>query len=152
MNEEAPLRNLSVAEWNALVDWTAQSIDRLEDGAIATVDLYDPQNPEIQFYASALNKPKGWTYPFLSEHNGYKREVETIGRAYRDGLSGMVQLEVVIPAAAQAIKADYESGTADLDYVAYEQAVEKAIEGGPEDLKWLDSEYRRLLALFRSKP
>ena len=78
--------------------------------------------------------------------------MENIGRAYRDEASGLIQLEIVIPAAAQAIKADYESGTADLDYVAYEQAVDKAIVGGPEDLKWLDNEYRRLLSLFRSKP
>ena len=152
MNDVEPIRNLSAADWNNLVDWTAQSIDRLEDGAIATVDLYDPQNPEIRFYASALNKPKGWTYPFLDEQKGCKRPVETIGRAYRDNASEMVQLEVLIPAAAQAIKADYESGTADLDYVAYEQAVDRAIEGRSEDLLWLDAEYRRLLSLFRSKP
>ena len=152
MNDEAPLRNLSVAEWNGLIEWTALSIDRLEDGAIATVDRYEPQNPEIRFYASGLNKPKGWTYPFLDEQRGCKRPVETVGRAFRNEATELVQLEVVIPAAAQAIRADYESGTADLDYVAYEQAVERAIEGKPEDMEWLDSEYRRLLSLYRSKP
>jgi hypothetical protein len=149
MIEEAPIRNLSTTEWKDLLAWTEQSVDRLEDGAIAAVDRYDPENPEIRMYASALNKPVGWNYPFLDEQEGCDRAVETIGRAYRDSSAGLVRLEVVIPAAAQAIRADYESGTADLDYVAYEQAVDRAVNGRPEDLNWLDAEYRRLLALFR---
>jgi hypothetical protein len=149
MIDEAPIRNLSATEWNALIEWTEKSVDRLEDGAIAAVDRYDPEHPEIRIYASQLNKPAGWNYPFLDEQDGCDRAVETIGRAYRDDQAGLVRLEVVIPAAAQAIRADYESGTADLDYVAYEQAVERAVNGRPEDLDWLDAEYRRLLALFR---
>lgn len=152
MKDEAPLRNLSPAEWESLVSWVTSTGDPLEDGAIAQLEPDFGVTMSIVFYASSLNKPRGWRYPFLSMLPNQMRPVELVGRAWRDGTVDLVRLEVENSAAAQAIRADYESGVADMDYVAYEQAVEMVITGKPADAEWLDEEYRRLLHLFRSRP
>ena len=67
--------------------------------------------------------------------------------AWHEPETGFVHFEVSIPAAAQSLRAAYESGTADLDYVAYEQAVDQAVRGTPGDETWLHREFARLLSL-----
>ena len=54
-----------------------------------------------------------------------------MGRVWPESETGFVHFGVSIPAAAQSLRAAYESGTADLDYVAYEQAVDQTVRGTP---------------------
>jgi hypothetical protein len=149
MNNEAPLRSLSAEEWKSLLDWVGTTQDPLEDGAIARRS--EDAEPAIDFYASAINKPKVWRYPFLEELPGYERPVEMVGRAWREDESDAIKMEAVNMAAAKAVTADYESGTEAMDDIEYERTVESALAGTPEDGEWLDGEYRRLLTHFRTR-
>ena len=102
---------------------------------------------ELIFFATARNKPLGWGYPLLEDIPQSRIRGAFIGRVWRDADTGQVQFEVMLPAAAQAIAADYESGASDLDFVTYEQAVEQAVRGTPNDLAWLHGEFGRLAVL-----
>ncbi len=145
--EETPNWNLSTAQWNAVVRRAQAGPDTLADGAFVRLeDSAETEQTELIFFATALNKPLGWGYPFLEDIPRSRTRGALIGRAWRDA-AGSVQFEVVLPAAAQAIAADYESGASDLDFVTYEQAVEQAVRGTPNDLAWLHGEFGRLAVL-----
>ena len=143
-----PVWNLDAAQWNALTQKTGTGGDALEDGAFARSDRRpDTETVEIGFYATALNKPSGWNYPFLETVPGSRLLGAFIGRAWHEAETGFVQFEIAIFAAAQALAADYESGASDLDFVTYEQAVEQAMRGTPAILAWLHGEFGRLVSV-----
>ena len=145
-----PVWNLDAAQWKALTEKTGVGEDALEDGAFARTDHRpDTEAAEIGFYATALNKPPGWNYPFLEAVPGSRQSGAFVGRAWHESETGFVQFEVAIFAAAQALAADYESGASDLDFVTYEQAVEEAMRGTPADLSWLHHEFGRLVSVTR---
>ena len=145
---QLPVWNLDVDRWKQLAKRAGTSGDALEDGAFARLDLSpEPGGLEIGFYATALNKPSGWNYPFLEAVPSSRRLGAYIGRAWHEAETGFVQFEVALPAAASALAADYESGASDLDFVTYEQAVDSAIRGTPTDLLWLHEEFGRLVSV-----
>ena len=145
---QLPVWNLDVDRWKQLAKRAGTSGDALEDGAFARLDLSpEPGGLEIGFYATALNKPSGWNYPFLEAVPSSRRLGAYIGRAWHEAETGFVQFEVALPAAASALAADYESGASDLDFVTYEQAVESAMRGTPADLMWLHEEFARLVSV-----
>ena len=145
---QLPVWNLDVDRWKQLAKRAGTSGDALEDGAFARLDLSpEPSGLEIGFYATALNKPSGWNYPFLEAVPSSRRLGAYIGRAWHEAETGFVQFEVALPAAASALAADYESGASDLDFVTYEQAVESAMRGTPADLMWLHEEFARLVSV-----
>ncbi len=145
---QLPVWNLDVDRWKQLAKRAGTSGDALEDGAFAWLDL-NPESGglEIGFYATALNKPSGWNYPFLEAVPSSRKLGAYIGRAWHEAETGFVQFEVALPAAASALAADYESGASDLDFVTYEQAVDSAMRGTPTDLLWLHEEFGRLMSV-----
>ena len=148
MSEETPVWNLDGRQWEALAERARGSTDALEDGAYVRVEANpDSGQTEMEFYATALNRPEGWRYPFLEPIPGVGTRGALVGRAWHEAETGFVQFLVTVTAAAQALSADYESGVSDLDYVAYEQAVEQAVRGTPADLDWLHREFGRLVSL-----
>lgn len=142
----APVWNLDAGQWEALVRRAQATRDALEDGAYVRVDI-ETGAAELVFYATALNRPAGWAFPFLEVVAGSKRLGASVGRAWHEGATGFVQFEVAVVAAAQELAADYESGASDLDWVTYEQAVVRAIGGTAADGVWLHREFGRLVAL-----
>ena len=146
MADESPVWNLTEAQWSAVCERARR--DALDDGAYVRA-VPDPPTGHLSldFYATPLNAPPAWHYPFLEPVPGTGRLGAYVGRAWHEPETGFVQFEVSIPAAAQALFAAYESGTADLDYVAYEQAVDQAVRGTPADEAWLHHEFARLLSL-----
>jgi hypothetical protein len=146
MGNEAPVWNLDAGQWEALVRRARATADALEDGAYVRVDT-DTGEAELVFYATALNKPAGWAYPFLEAIASIRPLGASVGRAWHEGATGFVQFEVAVVAAAQALAADYESGASDLDWVTYEQAVARAVRGTAAEGAWLHREFGRLAAL-----
>lgn len=148
MTDETQTWNLTPEQWAALTARVTATNDALEDGALARI-VRDEQtaSPEIHFYATPLNKPADWRLAFLEPVPDSKTTGAFVGRAWHEAATGFVQFEVFLPAAAQALQADYESGVADLDYVAYEQAVERAVRGTAKDADWLTDEFARLARL-----
>ncbi len=138
--------NLTERQWETLIARVRANADALEDGAFARLGSQD-DGMELNFYASALSKPRGWRFPFAEDVPGTRARGALIGRAWHDAATGFVHFETIIPAAAQALRADYESGVDDLDYVAYEQAAEQAMAGTPADADWLEAEFARLAQL-----
>ena len=148
--EEPPVWNLRPREWEALARRVSGSADMLEDGAYVRVEAgSEAGTVEMAFYATALNKPPGFAYPFLEPVPGSRTLGASIGRAWHEAATGFVQFEVAVYAAAQALAAEYESGTSDLDFVTYEQAVEGAVRGTPADDTWLHREFGRLMSVAR---
>ena len=145
---ETPVWNLDTAQWDAIAARAHSRRDALEDGAFVRVEA-SPETSlsELVFYATALNKPFGWAYPFLESIPRSTVLGASVGRAWHEPDTGLVQFEVVLLAAAQELAADYESGASDLDFVTYEQAVESAVRGTPADLTWLHQEFGRLALL-----
>ena len=147
MTEETPNWNLNAGQWEAVVRRAQTGPDALADGAFVRTESGNAtESAELVFFATALNKPLGWGYPFLEDIPASRTRGALIGRAWRDA-SGAVEFEVMLPAAAQTIAADYESGASDLDFVTYEQAALQAVRGTPSDLAWLHSEFGRLAVL-----
>ncbi len=148
--EEAPVWNLRPREWEALVRRVSSGTDVLEDGAYVREEAGpEAGTAEMSFYATALNKPPRFAYPFLETVSGSRARGASIGRAWHESATGFVQFEVALYAAAQALAAEYESGTSDLDFVTYEQAVERAVRGTPADAAWLNREFGRLISVAR---
>lgn len=143
---EAPVWNLDAGQWEALVRRASSGADALEDGAYVRVDT-ETGGAELVFYATALNKPARWVYPFLEAISGSRQLGASVGRAWHEGATGFVQFEVSVVAAAQALAADYESGASDLDWVTYEQAVTRAVRGTAAEAAWLHREFGRLVTL-----
>ena len=144
MPEELPVWNLTEAQWTAACERARR--DALDDGAyVRTVPDPATGHVGLDFYATTLNAPPSWPYPFLEPVPGADRPGAYVGRAWHEPETGFVLFEVTILAAAQSLRADYESGTVDLDYVAYEQAVDQAVRGTPGDAAWLHHEFARLL-------
>ena len=145
---DAPVWNLSAAQWEAIVRQAQSRLDALEDGAAVRVEAVSETHlSELVFFATALNKPFGWVYPFLEAIPRSAVRGASIGRAWHEPETGFVHFEVALLAAAQEIAADYESGASDLDFVTYEQAAEQAVRGTPADLAWLHQEFGRLALL-----
>lgn len=145
---DTPKWSLSAAQWDAVVRRAQAAPDTLADGAfVRTEASTQTEQTDLVFYATALNKPQGWGYPFLEDIPQSRTRGALIGRVWQEAGGGHVHFEVMLPAAAQAIAADYESGASDLDFVTYEQAVEQAVQGTPSDLAWLHSEFGRLAVL-----
>ncbi|MDQ2687236.1 MAG: hypothetical protein M3Y28_05140 [Armatimonadota bacterium] len=148
MTDETHTWNLTSAQWDALTARVRTTNDALEDGALARIVMDEATGAaELYFYATALNKPADWRFPFLEPVPDSENLGAFVGRAWHEPETGFVQFEVFLPAAAQALQADYESGVADLDYVAYKQAVEQAVRGTEKDAAWLTNEFARLARL-----
>ena len=148
--EETPVWNLIPRQWEALVRRVSGGADVLEDGAYVRIEAgQETGTAEMSFYATALNKPPGFAYPFLETVPGSRMLGASVGRAWHEAATGFVQFEVAVYAAAQALAAEYESGTADLDFVTYEQAVERAVQGTSADIAWLHREFGRLINVAR---
>ena len=143
-NTQLPAWNLTEPEWQTLVTRASSATDLLEDGAYVRAS---PAQPELDFYATSLNKPAEWHYAFQEEIPNADRRGALVGRAWHEPETGFVQFEVMVYAGAQALRADYESDVGDMDYVAYETAVEQALRGTPADLAWLHREFARLVAV-----
>ncbi len=153
MAEQAdPIWNLEAAQWDAILR-RVHHPNALADGAFVGVENRDDtgqsgiSQSELIFFATALNKPSGWAYPFLEAVPRRSGLGASIGRVWHDLETGLVHFEVALLAAAQELAADYESGASDLDFVTYEQAVEQAVRGTPNDLAWLHQEFGRLALL-----
>ena len=145
---ETPIWNLDTAQWDAILRQASGNVDALEDGAVVRVETSRENDPaELVFFATALNKPFGWAYPFLEPIPRSRARGASVGRAWQDADTGFVHFEVALLAAAQELAADYESGASDLDFVTYEQAAEQAVRGTPADLAWLHQEFGRLALL-----
>ena len=145
---ETPNWRLSAPQWEAAVSRAQAGPDTLADGAFVRAELVnETEQTDLLFFATTRNKPLGWGYPFLEDIPQTRICGALIGRAWRDRDTEQVAFEVTLPAAAQAIAADYESGASDLDFVTYEQAVEQAVRGTPDDLVWLHGEFGRLAVL-----
>ena len=146
--EKTPVWNLDAARWEALVQKAQGSTDALEDGAYVRVEAGPEAGTfELLFYATALNKPVGFAYPFLESIPRIRYLGASLGRAWHEEATGFVVFEVTVQAAAEALAADYESGASDLDFVTYEQAVEQAVRGTPSDWAWLYAEFGRLTSV-----
>jgi hypothetical protein len=144
MTDANSVWNLTSDQWRRLAERSQAANDALEDGAYVR---HDPAADELHFYATPLSKPAGWRYPFLEPVSGVRQPGAFVGRAWHDDQTGFVDFEVILYAAAQALRADYESDVSDLDYVTYEQAVEQAVQGTDADLAWLRQEFGRLANL-----
>jgi len=145
---ESPNWNLNAAQWEAVVRRASAGPDTLADGAFVRAEASGQAGPtELLFFATALNKPLGWGYPFLEDIPQSRTRGALIGRVWQEVGPDHIQFEVMLPAAAQALAADYESGASDLDFVTYEQAVEAAVRGTASDLAWLHGEFGYLAVL-----
>jgi hypothetical protein len=148
MAEETRTWNITDQKWEAIRTRAASNSDVLEDGAYVRAAVIDATGAaELHFYATALNKPRDWRFPFADEIPGTRHIGALVGRAWHEPATGFVHFEVVLYAAAQSVTADYESGVSDLDYVTYEQAVEQAMHGTDNDAAWLEHEFARLVGL-----
>jgi hypothetical protein len=148
MADDTRTWNMTDPQWAAIRVRVASLSDALEDGAyVREVTNEETGASELNFYATALNKPRDWRYPFAEEIPGTTQTGAFLGQAWHEPATGFVHFEVVLYAAAQAVTADYESGVSDLDYVTYEQAVEQAMRGTPADAAWLEHEFARLAGL-----
>lgn len=137
--------NITQEQWEALRARAASNPDALEDGAYVRAATDEETGlPELHFYATPLNKPGDWRYPFADEIPRSRQMGAFIGRVWHTPETGFIHFEVVLYAAAQAVTADYESGVSDLDYVTYEQAVERALRGTAIEARWLEQEFARL--------
>ncbi len=146
MDDELTVWNLTEVQWAAACERAQR--DALDDGAyVRAVPDSATGRLSLDFYATPLNAPPGWPYPFLEAIPDTRRQGAYIGRAWHEWETGFVQFTVTLLAAAQALSAAYESGTEDLDYVAYEQAVDQAVRGTPADVAWLHREFARLRGL-----
>ena len=145
---EIPAWSLDAAQWEAILRRAATHPNVLEDSAAVQVEPSGGDgSEELTFFATALNKPSAWAYPFLEPIPRSRTLGASVGRAWHEPGTGRVQFEVALLAAAQALAADYESGASDLDFVTYEQAAEEAVRGTPADLAWLHQEFGRLALL-----
>lgn len=145
MTEQTHTWNLTEAQWNAICDRAALTTDALEDGAYVRSETDETtEQSEVHFFATSLNKPRDWRFPFAEEIPRSGVRGAFIGRVWHEAATGFVHFEVIVYAAAQAARADYESGAGDLDYVAYEQEVERAVRGTAADEAWLLHEFGRL--------
>lgn len=144
MTDTHSVWNMTPDQWQTLLDRCRTTGDALEDGAYVRVE---PTFGELNFYATLFCKPLDWQYPFLEPVPETRRNGAFVGCARHDPATGFVIFEVILYAAAQALRADYESDVSDLDYVTYEQAVEQAVQGTPTDLAWLQGEFGRLATL-----
>ncbi len=144
---DTPNWSLTDAQWEAVVRRAQAGPDALADGAFVRGETSAEAQTELVFFATARNKPLGWGYPFLEDILHSRTRGALIGRVWREAATGRVRFEVMLPAAAQAIAADYESGASDLDFVTYEQAVEQAVRGTANDLAWLHGEFGRMAVL-----
>lgn len=148
MTDETRTWNLTGPQWEALRARAASSADALEDGAYVRATTEDEASPpELHFFATALNKPAEWRYPFAEPIPGSRTAGAFVGRAWHEAATGFVHFEVIVYAAAQAVRADYESGASDLDYVTYEQEVERAVRGTSAEAAWLEREFGRLVSV-----
>jgi hypothetical protein len=150
MSEEVKGWNMSEAEWARLVARATANVDVLEDGAYVGIATGADGGTDLLFYASALNKPPAWHYPFTEPSPRGNRPVAYVGRAWRDQPTGYVEFEVMLTAAAEALQADFEGGASDLDDLGFEQAMESAVRGTPADHEWLIGEYQRLVRLAQA--
>jgi len=141
MTDTYSVWNLTSNQWRQLTARSKATNDALEDGAYVR---HEPDSDELHFYATPFRKPMGWQYPFLELVPHVQQYGAFVGRAWHDDLTGFVDFEVILYAAAQALRADYESDVSDLDYVTYEQAVEQAVRGTAADLAWLRQEFGHL--------
>lgn len=141
MTDVNPVWNLTSDQWRRLVERCRATNDALEDGAYVR---HDADADELHFFATPFSKPADWRHPFLEPIPEVRRSGAFIGRAWHDNKTGFVDFEVILYAAAQALRADYESDVSDLDYVTYEQAVEQAVQGTEADLAWMRQEFGRL--------
>jgi hypothetical protein len=142
-NEELAIP-MDAESWDAIVSRVQATRDFLEDGAIARVSTdSQSQENEIHVYATELNKPRDWNYPFLEEIPHCTRHGALVGIVRFTGSSA--DAEVIIPAAAASLRADYESGANDMDYTEYERAVADAVRGDEADRTWLKREVARLV-------
>ncbi len=144
MSDTGLVWNLTFEQWQRLAARAEATPDALEDGAFVR---FDSPAGELHFYATPLRKPAGWPYPFLEPIPGVRQNGAFVGRAWHEPDTGFVHFEVFLYAAAQALRADYESDVSDLDYVTYEQAVDQAVRGTQSDLAWLHQEFGRLASL-----
>lgn len=145
---ETPVWNLETAQWNAILRRASSHQNALEDSAAVRIEPSGGDGPEeLVFFATALNKPFGWRYPFLEAIPRFPAFGASVGRVWHEADTGLVQFEVALLAAAQELAADYESGASDLDFVTYEQAVEQAVHGTSAELAWLHQEFGRLALL-----
>ncbi len=145
---EARTWNITDGHWEALRARAAANADALEDGAYVRVVADEETGlPELHFYATPLNKPGDWRYPFADSIPDSSHTGAFIGRVWHAQETGFVHFEVIVYAAAQAVTADYESGVSDLDYVTYEQAVDQALRGTPTEEDWLAQEFARLVSV-----
>ena len=147
MGDQANGWNLTEAEWVGLVEGAGRSLDILEDGAFVRARQSTDGGIELQFYASALNKPEGWKYAFNEQLPRIARPVASIGRAWHHAATGFVEFEVRIEAAGQSLVADYEGGAGDFDDATFEQEVDRALKGTPGDRGWLVREFDRLMKM-----
>lgn len=143
MTESVTPVMMSQADWTDLKHSIDEQSDVLDDGAVVRTD--EPDSDHIFFFATAINKPEGWKYGFREPITGSRRTGAMVGLAQRDVLSGLVELVVHIPVATQNLKADYESGIGDMDYVSYEIEADRVLSGTIYDHVWLGTEWRRLL-------
>ncbi len=144
MTDANPVWNLTADQWRRLVERCRAANDALEDGAYVRLDTL---TDELHFFATPFSKPADWQYPFLEPIPEARPSGAFVGRAWHNMETGFVEFEVLLYAAAQALRADYESDVSDLDYVTYEQAVEQAVQGTKADLAWLQQEFGRLVNL-----
>lgn len=134
--------------WGQLVHKVDQSVDILEDGAIVRTTA---GGTELMFFATELNHPTGWHLPFSEPISLCHRDGAAVGRAYHDAEMNETVLVVELIAAVQLLTADYESGIVDLDYVAYENAVDLAAAGKEADQTWLQREWDRCMQHLQAK-
>ena len=145
MADDPPVWNLTEAQWADACERARR--DALDDGAyvraVPDAAAGRPQPGLLRHAPQRAVRPgttRSWNpSPAPGTLGAY------VGRAWHEPETGFVHFEVSIPAAAQSLRAAYESGTADLDYVAYEQAVDQAVRGTPGDEAWLYQEFARLL-------
>jgi hypothetical protein len=148
MTEDTRTWNLTEAQWQALTGRAEINGDTLEDGAFVRAESDETTGQtELYFFATGLNKPNEWRYPLVEPIPGSATSGAFVGRVWHDAMTGFVHFEPIVYAAAQAVRADYESGVSDLDYVTYEQEVERAVRGTPADAAWLEREFARLVSL-----
>lgn len=148
MTDETRTWNMTNTQWDSIRARATSHSDALEDGAYVREVTDDAAGTlELHFFATPLNKPRDWRYPFAEAIPGTAQNGALVGRTWHDPATGFVHFEVILYAAAQAVTADYESGVSDLDYVTYEQAVEQAMRGTDSDAAWLEHEFARLAGL-----
>lgn len=147
--------NISEGSWAAAVAYASEASDALEDGAYVRVgqtpDSASSTSAELHFYASAINRPPAWHYPFTETIDDIDRAVAYIGRSWHHPETGFVEFEVQLPAAAAALLADFEGGVADFDEVALEQEIAVVMRGTQADMEWVKQEFERLFRFVEQR-